>query len=316
MHQTVEVNVGVGDQEVHAEGRTGTGEDRRQAGPGCAGVGGHHFAQHAQQLGRHLLGADESPARIGIDGAVQQPTEGVVPGQHRVIVGQAVHIPALTCSQVQRQRGQGAPHGVDVGGDRGSGADDLGRLVAGGAVEVPEGVDPRNRTEVDELELLLGHHDVLRLEVVVAQADRVQVAQRRQDLKHVGDRHIDRQSLALLGFQGFAADVLHHDVADRFAAGVGVLDEVEDLHDRGMRDLGQELALRHGHRLRFGVARVHQALEHHRPLVDVAVDRQIHPAESAVRNAALDQVLLGDQVAGTQLRQERVRTAAVRAGPL
>lgn len=47
---------------------------------------------------------------------------------------------------------------------------------------------------------------------------------------------------------------------------------------------------------------MHQALEDHRPVVDVVVDGQVHPAQTAVRHATLDLVLVGDQVSGLQLR--------------
>ena len=97
---------------------------------------------------------------------------------------------------------------------------------------------------------------------------------------------------------------------------VGVLDEVEDLHDLRVHDLGEELPFGHRDRLRLGVAGVHQAFEHHRPVVDVVVDGQVDPTQSAVRDAALDLVLAGDDVAGTQLGQERIRAAAVRAPAL
>ncbi len=97
---------------------------------------------------------------------------------------------------------------------------------------------------------------------------------------------------------------------------VGVFDEVEDLHDRRVGHLGEELPLGHRDRLRLGVAGVHQALEHDRSFVDVVVDGQVHPAQSAVRDAALDLVLVGHHVARTQLRQEGVGAAAVRAPAL
>ena len=150
----------------------------------------------------------------------------------------------------------------------------------------------------------------------------MQVAQRRQDLEHVADRlgHLQPDAVGpgqpggLL--QRGAADVLHHDVADRVAVLVVVLDEVVDLDDPGVGHLGQELALGHRDRLGFGVAGVHQPLEHHRPVVDVLVERQVHPAQPAVGDAALDLVLVGDDVPDAQLRHEGVRAAAVRAPAL
>ncbi len=85
---------------------------------------------------------------------------------------------------------------------------------------------------------------------------------------------------------------------------VVVLDEVEDLDDGRVGDLGEELPLGHGDRLRLGVAGVDQALEHDRTVVDVGIERQVDPAETTVRDAALDLVLVGHDVAGNQLRQK------------
>ena len=316
MHLAVEVDVGVRDQQVHSERRTRRAEHRRQAGPGHVAVLGDHLAQHTQQLSRHLLGAAEPPPRVGVDGAAQQPGERVVLRQHRVVVGQPVDVAALAGAQFQRQRRQRAAHRVDVAGHRRPGTHDLGRLVTRCAVEVSERVDPRHRAEVDQLELLLGHHDVLGLEVVVGQPDGVQIAQRGQDFEHVADGLGDRQLLTLGLLERRPADILHHDVADRVAVLVGVLDEVVDLHDPRVRHLGEELPLGHRDRLRLGVPGMHQALEHDRPFVDVVVERQVHPAQSTVCDAALDLVLLGDHVARAQLRQKRIRTAAMRAPAL
>ena len=95
-----------------------------------------------------------------------------------------------------------------------------------------------------------------------------------------------------------------------------MLDEVEDLDDRRVGHLGEELPLGHRDGLRLGVPGVHQALEHHRSLVDVVVDRQIHPAKTAVRDTTLDLVLVGDHVPRPELRQEGVRAAAVGAPAL
>ena len=64
-----------------------------------------------------------------------------------------------------------------------------------------------------------------------------------------------------------------------------------------MHHLGEELPFGHRDRLRLGVTGVHQAFEHHRTVVDVVVDGQIDPAQPAVRDAALDLVLAGDDVA-------------------
>ena len=92
--------------------------------------------------------------------------------------------------------------------------------------------------------------------------------------------------------QRLAADVLHDDVAvERAGALVEMLDEVVDADDVGVLDLGEEAALgdRRGHRVL--VAGVQQALEHHPPVGDRAVDRQIDPAQAAVGEAAHHLVL-------------------------
>src|SRR5262249_14191676 len=99
---------------------------------------------------------------------------------------------------------------------------------------------------------------------------------------------------------------LHDDVADRDAGRVRMLDEVVDLDDVRMLDLGESehLGLGHGHGL--GIAGVQQALEDHPAVFDVAVDRKIDPAEAAVRNATLDFILSAHQVATGKLGNKRV----------
>ncbi len=294
MHMAVEVYVGVRDQQLLAERRTAAGEDGRQTRPPHTAVVCDHLPQHAGQLTQHLLGAGEPPARIRIDCAAQQAAERVVlvvaPDRPR----EARRRNGPAGPQLQCQRRQRAADGVDVAGHRRTGPHDLRRLVTRRAVQIAERVDPRHRAEVDQLQLLLGDHDVFRLEVVVDQADRMQIAQRGKNFQHVRDRFRDGQLVALAPLERLPTDVLHDDVADGFAVLIGVLDEVEDLHDRGMDHLGEELPLGHRDRLRLGVAGMHQTLEHDRPVVDVVVDGQIHPAQPAVRDATLDLVLPGD----------------------
>ncbi len=82
-----------------------------------------------------------------------------------------------------------------------------------------------------------------------------------------------------------------------------------------MGDLGEEFALGHRHGLRFDIVGVQQALEHHPAVADIAVDRQIDPAQPTVREATLDFVLPGDHIAGAQTRPEVEMGAAVRAIP-
>ncbi len=132
----------------------------------------------------------------------------------------------------------------------------------------------------------------------------MQIAQRGQDFQQVGDGLGNRQFLVLAVLERLPADVLHHDVADRIPVPIDVLDKVEDLHDLRVDHLGEELPFGHRDRLRLRVAGVHQALEHHRPVVDVVVDRQVDPTQPAVRDAALYLVLASDNVSGIQLRQK------------
>lgn len=117
--------------------------------------------------------------------------------------------------------------------------------------------------------------------------------------------------------QGLAADVLHDDVpVQRTRPLVEVLHEVVDPHDVGVLDLREEAPLgdRGGHRVL--VAGVEQALEDHPAVRHRAVHRQVDPAETAVRQAAHDLVLAVDDVAALQLRDERVRVAALGAEAL
>ena len=112
-----------------------------------------------------------------------------------------------------------------------------------------------------------------------------------------------------------ASHVLHDDVA-----GVAVLDEVVDLDDVRVFDLGQELAFGHRRRGRRLVLGVEQALQHD-PHVAAAVGEvqvlgQIDPSETAVRDTAGHLVLTGHQVTWPQLRGEREPCPAVSAEPL
>ena len=83
-----------------------------------------------------------------------------------------------------------------------------------------------------------------------------------------------------------------------------------------MFDLGEREGLGGGGGHRVGVAGIQQALEHHPAVVDVAVDRQVDPAEAAVRDTALHFVLPADQVAARKLGNERVPCAALGAEAL
>ena len=152
------------------------------------------------------------------------------------------------------------------------------------------------------------------------------MAERRQDLEAVGDGLLDRQRIgpsavrarraSSSAAQADAVDVLHDDVAV-----ATVLDEVVDLDDVGVLDLGQEPALGEGGGHRVLVAAVEQALEHDPAVGDVAVAGEVDPAQPAVGQAADDLVLTADQVSPRgELGGERERRAAAsgrspRCGP-
>ncbi len=131
----------------------------------------------------------------------------------------------------------------------------------------------------------------------------MQVADRRQDLEDVGDRLLDRQRIgrAVIGVaatlehvvQARAVDELHHDVA-----GAAVFDEVVDLHDVRMLDLGQESLFGERGDHRVAVAAVEHPLEHDPSIGDLAVGGEIDPTEPAMGEAAGDLVLTGDHFTG------------------
>src|SRR4029079_15820042 len=95
-----------------------------------------------------------------------------------------------------------------------------------------------------------------------------------------------------------------------------MLDEVVDADDVRVFDPGECEDLGLGHRHRLGVAGVQQALEDHPAVFDVAVDRQINPAEAAVRNATLDLVLSANQVPARKLGYKRISRATLGAEAL
>ena len=76
-----------------------------------------------------------------------------------------------------------------------------------------------------------------------------------------------------------------------------MLDEVVDPDDARVFHLGEGecFGCSGGHGV--GVARVDQTLEHDPAVVDVAVDRQVDPAEAAVGDTAAHLVLPADQIA-------------------
>ena len=198
----------------------------------------------------------------------------------------------------------------------------LGGLVAGGAVDRRvEVVEAAHPAEVDQLDRVPDLDDVVRLEVAEDQVEVVQVLEGRQDLDDEGDRLVDRERVVdaagrphpLLEqlLERRAADVLHHDVA-----GALVRHEVVDLDDERVLDLREELPL--GDRRREGVrvTGVQQALEHHPAVGDVAVAREVDPAEAAVGEAPATSYWPPTTSPASQLGRERERVAALRAEAL
>ena len=256
-------------------------------------------------------------------GAAQQPGVGRVLGEQRLVLGQRELVLALEAGELEGEHRQGAADRVEVGARRRPVRLDLRRLVADRPVDRAVAVDVPDAAHVDELELLFGLDDVVRLEVAVDEPAVVQVAEGGQDLQRVGERVRERHRAAALSrleadlLERLAAHVLHHDVARGLAvAAAGVLNEVVDPHDVRVLKLGEEPPLGDRRLHRVGVAGVQQALHRHPAVGDVAVPAQVDPAEAAVREAAKHLVLPGDELAGHQLGAEGVPGAAVRAEPL
>ncbi len=242
---------------------------------------------------------------------------GVVSGRR-----QRVEVGALVAAELHAEHHQRAADRVDVGGHARPDLGHLGRLVADRAVD--RGVlvvDAAYAAEVDQLHRVADLDQVVGLEVAVDQPEVVEVLERRQHLEHVGERLVDRQRVVgavvvahpLLEdlLERRAADVLHDDVA-----GALVGDEVVDLDDQRVLDLGEELLLGDRGRQRVGVAGVEQALHHHPAVGDVAVAREVDPAQPAVGQRSGHLVLPGHEVAGPELGRERELLAALGAEPL
>jgi hypothetical protein len=95
-----------------------------------------------------------------------------------------------------------------------------------------------------------------------------------------------------------------------------VVDEVVDLDDQRVLDLGEVLLLGHrGTRVHRG-RRVEQALQHDPPVVHVAIAGQVDPAHPTVREAADHLVLATEHIAGVQLGIEIETRTARRAEAL
>src|SRR5450631_601892 len=88
-------------------------------------------------------------------------------------------------------------------------------------------------------------------------------------------------------------------------------DEVVDLDDKRVLDLGQELSFGDRRSQRVGVTGVEQTLQDDPAVGHVTVAREIDPAEAAVREASGDLVLPADQITGGQLGDEGEGVAAL-----
>jgi hypothetical protein len=283
------------------------------------------LAQHAEQLQPQLLGALEPILGFGCGGAHQQPVERVVLGEQRHVLrcGQAVDELALIAAELEHQHRERAGDRVHVARDRRALRRHLGRLEPDGAVDRRDVVvDAAHPAEVDQLDAVADLDDVGRLEVAVQQAEAVQVREGGQHLDHVGERLVDgdrREAAAVVlhpalqqVVERLPADVLHDDVRGPVGGG----DEVVDLDDDRVLDLGEELLLGHRGTERVGVAGVEQTLHHDPPVVHVAVAGEVDPAHAAVCEAADDLVLTAEQGARGELRIEVERGAALRAETL
>ena len=166
------------------------------------------------------------------------------------------------------------------------------------------GADAGHRAQVDELDLVLGDDDVVRLQVVVNHPAGVKVVQRLQDLQDVtdGDVHVEHPTgqAPAARPQRRAAHELH----DNEPAGAArIIDEVEDLHDARVGDIRKKRPLGLRHRGLVRILRGHHSLEHHVAIGHLVIDRDIDPAQATVGDGAQDLVLAGDDVAPLQRRR-------------
>ncbi|SKX65382.1 Uncharacterised protein [Mycobacteroides abscessus subsp. abscessus] len=320
----IEEAIDGGEHQLGAERRALRREHRRQRRPWHTRVHGDGLTQHVEQLCRHLLRRGEAVVGIGRRRTLQELVERRVVAEHGGVVGigETVDVPPVLHRHVDGQRSQGASDAVDVRDDLWSGLHDLRGLETRCAVEMSVAVDRRDGAEVDELHLVAADHDVVGFDVVVDQSDRMQIPDGGKHFEHVRDCLLDGQQMvgavpvALITLAGDllerpTADVLHHDVAEPLAEVGDVLDEVVDLDDAGVVHRSEELSLGQCDLLRLGVRRVEQALEDDGSVGDVAVDREVDPAESTVGDGPGDLVLARDERALRESRNERVARAAV-----
>jgi hypothetical protein len=206
------------------------------------------------------VGGDDLADTLAVEGrpADQQVVEHAAQRVQIAAVVDVAGAAALLGRHVHRRahdrRGLGLDLAAGVVGQLGDAeVEDLGALAAG--------------------DLAIGHEeDVLGLEIAVDDASPVGGVERRRDLAQDPQRVLGRQATEALEarVEGLALEELHDDVG----AAVGVVAEVEDLHDAGIGDRGR------------GPGLVEE------PLDDVLVGRQ-RRLQHLDRGAASEQRVLG-----------------------
>jgi len=179
-------------------------------------------------------------------------------------------------------------------------------------------INAPHATKIDELDRIADLNQVVWLEIAIDQTKIMQVTEGWQNLQDVGQRLVNRQriELSVVGshpvfqdlLEGGPADILHHDVA-----GIFVGDEVVDLDDQRVLDLGEELLLHDCDGQGVFVAGIEQTFQHHPAIRHIVVFREVDPAEPAVCQAAGYLVLVRHEIARLQLGREGKSGAALRA---
>src|SRR5262245_6144860 len=129
----------------------------------------------------------------------EQPVIRLLGGQQRYVClrWQRVGQTGTEAGEVETEHRERAADRIQVGSDRRTDRRQLRRLVPGRAVQRRlVVVHPAYGAEVDELQLLFGVDDVIRLEVAEEQVAIMQIAERRQHLDAVRQDLWQRQRLA------------------------------------------------------------------------------------------------------------------------
>ena len=158
------------------------------------------LTQHTQQLNLQLIHGLETLRRIRVAAPREQAVQGDVAAQSfgRTRRGQLMREHAIHLRQIQDQRGERAADRVNVTSYRRPLPRHLRRLIPLRAIDIAVRPDAADRAQVNELHLVFGDNDVVRLQVVVHHPAAVQIPQRGQDLEDVGDGQVDRQQVVAL----------------------------------------------------------------------------------------------------------------------